>query len=407
MRRYYISHPDEPLGVRMREGVGVLRRCLETEKHITLCFNGGKDCTVVLHLARLALFECLLGLSEEDGPDVDYDMLYDTIYHKLHAKSSTVLQGTTPIASPAMLQLPKPLVQEGDNRKQYDVVYRWKRPATTPFKQKEFIKHFTEKITLVNFVPLDAPDTPKELDDFVEDLEELLGLNVITIQAPTLIDGIKKQIENDGVKVFILGVRLDDLSKTTTTTTTTQSKINNNNNNDNNDNNNSSALIQASTPPYPPLTRVFPILRWHCQDVWDFLIRFGVAYCPLYRQGYTSIGSSTSTPNAGIIARARGKRVKDLRPTVSEEEILKGKTKPEDHSLLSHVETLSGSSGINTDEFSSITEDKRNKKTDEGIKTIKSILEEERGLNMKGIEKTHAVWMPVTEDERAGREEGK
>ena len=412
----------------MREGVGVLRSCFEREQHVFLCFNGGKDCTVVLHLARLALFEYLLGLTEEDGPDVDYNTLYNSLYRGIYAKSSTIPTKTatgieqseesTPVASPAMLQLPKPMGQKKDGKKRYDVIYKWERPATAPFKRKEFIKHFTEKITLLNFAPSDAPDTPKELDDFVEDLEGLLGLNVLTVQAPSLIEGIKKQIESDGVKVFILGVRLDDLRKKVTTT----QSMSNNSEGENADSqrgksSNNSSLIQPSTPPYPPLTRVFPILRWHCQDVWDFLIRFGVAYCPLYRQGYTSIGSSTSTPNAGIIARAR--RVKDLHPTISEEEILRGKTRREDHSLLSHTETFSRSSGTSMEEFSSITENKGKGKRNEGekegevvvdeegdesVKTIKSILEEERGLDMRGIEKTHAVWMPVTEDERAGRE---
>ncbi|UKJ89190.2 FAD synthase [Theileria orientalis] len=44
--------------------------------------------------------------------------------------------------------------------------------------------------------------------------------------------------------------------------------------------------------------RINPILNWTYGDIWDFLLYFQLEYCPLYDQGYTSIGTVDDTlPN--------------------------------------------------------------------------------------------------------------
>ncbi|GIQ92269.1 hypothetical protein KIPB_015944, partial [Kipferlia bialata] len=52
---------------------------------------------------------------------------------------------------------------------------------------------------------------------------------------------------------------------------------------------------------WPSVIRVSPVLFWDTVDVWDFLLRFRFEYCPLYDQGYTSLGSpSTTTPHPAL-----------------------------------------------------------------------------------------------------------
>ncbi|XP_029052450.1 FAD synthase-like isoform X3 [Osmia bicornis bicornis] len=59
--------------------------------------------------------------------------------------------------------------------------------------------------------------------------------------------------------------------------------------------------VEAFTPTdpnWPKLIRVNPILNWSYDQVWKFLLKHNVPYCPLYDEGYTSLGTkSTTVPN--------------------------------------------------------------------------------------------------------------
>lgn len=46
---------------------------------------------------------------------------------------------------------------------------------------------------------------------------------------------------------------------------------------------------------WPQVMRVSPLLDWHYSYVWDYLLYFRIPYCPLYDEGYTSLGNNINT----------------------------------------------------------------------------------------------------------------
>ncbi|KAB8078704.1 hypothetical protein BDV29DRAFT_166039 [Aspergillus leporis] len=49
---------------------------------------------------------------------------------------------------------------------------------------------------------------------------------------------------------------------------------------------------------WPDFVRIHPVIDWHYAEIWAFIRQLGLEYCPLYDQGYTSLGGQMDTyPN--------------------------------------------------------------------------------------------------------------
>jgi phosphoadenosine phosphosulfate reductase len=51
----------------------------------------------------------------------------------------------------------------------------------------------------------------------------------------------------------------------------------------------------VSPRPNPPHTRIQPVLHFMERDIWDFIFKYKVPFCELYKEGYRSLGAKGST----------------------------------------------------------------------------------------------------------------
>lgn len=62
--------------------------------------------------------------------------------------------------------------------------------------------------------------------------------------------------------------------------------------------------FQQTDVGWPEFVRINPILNWTYHQVWDFLLGLGLPYCDLYREGYSSLGTSKDTcKNSSLLVK--------------------------------------------------------------------------------------------------------
>lgn len=116
-----------------------------------------------------------------------------------------------------------------------------------------------------------------EIDRFVREQVKECGLDGVEVQLG-IKEGIEQFVKDRGsICAFVMGTRRSDPHSETL------------------------ERFEPSSKGWPAFMRVNPILSWDYQQIWEFLRRFELPYCPLYDCGYTSIGSVCSTsPNPAL-----------------------------------------------------------------------------------------------------------
>ncbi|XP_019885564.1 FAD synthase isoform X2 [Camponotus floridanus] len=114
-------------------------------------------------------------------------------------------------------------------------------------------------------------DSFPEVETFVESASQYYGLEIIRKQRPiqSALSALLK--ERCNLKASLMGMRKGDPG---------------------------SENLQPFAPTdsdWPQLMRVNPILHWSYSQIWTFLLKHNIPYCSLYDQGYTSIGSKSTT----------------------------------------------------------------------------------------------------------------
>lgn len=131
------------------------------------------------------------------------------------------------------------------------------------------------KLTVIYF---NIPDDFPEIIDFMQLIEQKFDFKVLRLDGGYR-DGLFKLLDDrkqsgSEIKAIFMGQRRHDPDARNL------------------------AVVSRSSPPYPEFDRLNPLLEWTCPQIWGFLRGFGMPYCSLYDQGFTSLGSVASThPN--------------------------------------------------------------------------------------------------------------
>ncbi|KAH9599806.1 Phosphoadenosine phosphosulfate reductase [Trypanosoma melophagium] len=64
--------------------------------------------------------------------------------------------------------------------------------------------------------------------------------------------------------------------------------------------------IERTTKGWPDMLRVCPLFHWSYEDIWGYILAYGIPFCSLYAQGYTSLGGLNYTSPNPLLRRSDG-----------------------------------------------------------------------------------------------------
>ncbi|KAJ1301166.1 hypothetical protein OPQ81_003577 [Rhizoctonia solani] len=245
---YWLSQETSPLGEMVREAIGVIDRGLDIHglDKLSISFNGGKDCTVLLHILA-----AVLRRRDEDG--IGYGPVCQA--GKVVADGAVV----SPALSSATLSpsVPTPKLPLSSN------------PSSTTTRTGSTAIPPIRSVYVVCPSPFDA------VEEFVESSTKAYNLRLVRVSGSmrVALQAYLDTKEGQGVEAVLVGTRRNDPHG---------GKLD---------------FLQHCDPGWPNLLRVHPIINWSYAQVWEYLRhpRLNVPYCHLYDDGYTSLGSTYNT----------------------------------------------------------------------------------------------------------------
>lgn len=238
---YNLAESEESIAPLVREALQVIEQCLDQygQDHISLSFNGGKDCTVLLHLYAAVL-------------------------------TRKVLSTHKPISA---LYIPDP--------SPFPALEEFIKIATQDYLLDLFTCNLSSDIQLPVESVTPGVSTPTSL----KGSNGYIGHSLQTrpVGAARGGEGMRRALELyklrfPDIQAILVGTRRTDPHGTTL------------------------SYRNVTDPGWPAFERVNPIINWAYSDVWTFLTKLKIPYCTLYDEGYTSLGSTYNTfPNPALL----------------------------------------------------------------------------------------------------------
>lgn len=119
-----------------------------------------------------------------------------------------------------------------------------------------------------------SPHPFKQVDEFVEESVETYHLDLARYSKP-MQEAFREYLkDHETVKAIFVGTRRTDPHGANLT------------------------HFDRTDGGWPAFMRIHPVIDWHYAEIWCFIRELEIPYCPLYDQGYTSLGGTTDTyPN--------------------------------------------------------------------------------------------------------------